>query len=50
MRLANLVEMRGVRRVLAAHDNDGVDLPGKARGRFLALARREADGHYPDDA
>ena len=44
MRLANLIEMRSVRRVLAAHDNDCVDFPGKARGRFLTLTRRKADG------
>ena len=46
MRLANLVEMRGVRRILAAHDNDCVDFPGKARGRLLTLTRRKADGDF----
>ena len=49
---ADVGQARGVRRVAAADDHDGVHLVSERRGRFLALARSEADGvlHLGPDA
>ena len=40
---ADIGEARRVRRVAPPDDHEGVDGPGKARGRLLALPRSEAN-------